>query len=68
MTRRAVGAGLLWLWEKELEELRFSERVFFLRNAMSFTTPAYFGCLKAPLTRSDLERRIFLDGDRSWYP
>lgn len=35
---------------------------------MPFTTPAYFGCLKAPLTRSDLERFFFIDGDRSWYP
>ncbi|KAK7313780.1 hypothetical protein VNO77_38980 [Canavalia gladiata] len=33
---------------------------------MSFTTPAYFGCLKAPLTQSDLERFFFIDGDRSW--
>ncbi|KAM7248930.1 hypothetical protein ACFE04_025396 [Oxalis oulophora] len=33
---------------------------------MSFTTPAYFGCLKAPPIRSDLERFFFIDGDRSW--
>jgi hypothetical protein len=24
--------------------------------------------IKAPLTRSDLEKFFFLDGDRSWYP
>uniref|UniRef100_A0A0D2ZUG9 Uncharacterized protein n=1 Tax=Brassica oleracea var. oleracea TaxID=109376 RepID=A0A0D2ZUG9_BRAOL len=34
---------------------------------MSFTTPAYFEFLKAPLIRSDLKRFFFIDGDWSWY-
>lgn len=49
MTRRAVGAGLLWVWEKELEELRFSERVvIFYQERYVIYNPSVFRMLEGP--------------------